>query len=171
MKTHVKSQKHVTGDKYGYFFWHSLLTGGMFLVFVWFTGLYNITRYNTFDVFFNMDFWTLVIIVFLFTMICGYVSRVIVYRLMKWFYSDFLARKTKHIRTIKSWDEINTGVNSLGMSWILTSIISTVIFLTGMVMLIQTKIFDNTSIGTVVLTYILVKAVIGLLVNRMLHKF
>lgn len=60
-------------------------------------------------------------------------------------------------KTIKKFFEINTGMNKLGVVWVLNVITSSVIFAFGIVALLQDAIYDENTVFTLIGTYLMIR--------------
>lgn len=72
-------------------------------------------------------------------------------------------------KTIKKFWEINTGMNKLGVVWVLTIIVSSVIFAFGIVALLQDAIYDENTIFTLIGTYLIIRLLIFLFLKMLAY--
>lgn len=158
-----KKQKseRVTGDALLYFCLHNLIS---VMFFFFFTVSFKV--YEGKDIIisyvFTLDFWEMVIFqVLLFSIISSAIGRISAFLIMK-AYFKYRAKKTtkttKTTKTMKRWSELNRGINRFVLSiFLLTAFITSLLYSLGLVAILQDRIFNETSLLSLILTYILFK--------------
>jgi len=108
---------------------------------------------------FTLDFVYFLFEVLLISVISGFFGRILAYIPLKLFY-NYVSRKE-----IKSFGQLNKGINEmLSMSYIVSTLLSSVVFALGALTIIQSNLFEEETLWTLVLSYFLIKAVISIFI-------
>ncbi len=147
-----KKAKRVTGDALLYFCLHNLIS-----VFFFFLFTVRLDVYDGMDVpiafLFTSEFWEMVIFqILLLSIVSSSIGRATAFFIMKGYFK-YGAKKA-----MKRWSELNTGINNFSLIiFLLTALITSIVYSLGIVMILQDRIFSDNSLLTLIFTYILFK--------------
>lgn len=144
--------ERVTGDALLYFILHNLISVAFFFFFTIRGQIYegkNITLGNMISLYFWKD---VVFRVLLFSIVSCIIGRISAFLIMRLY---FLYGTKK---SFKRWSEINRGLNNFILSvFLITSLMSSLIYSMGIILILQYRIFNRDTLLTLMATYILVK--------------
>jgi len=100
---------------------------------------------------FKISFVELFIYVFALTIFTGLIARLIAYITL------YLIIEKGFKKDMKKIGEINKGIDSLDFNYILGSLVASILFSIGALVILQDVIFNNRSIYTLILAYIIMK--------------
>jgi len=154
-----KSQKkhdkfRVEGERTYYFIIRSLIAGTLFLIITSFTEIWQVNIVDL-SVFFTSAFIELILWLFLIYFFTGITARILTFHILKYVFRW----NSKSINTF--WD-INKGMNKMGIKWLISILIKSILFAFGIVGLLQNVIFDKSTFFTLVGTYVIVEVVVSL---------
>ncbi|HEC40452.1 MAG TPA: hypothetical protein ENI29_19580 [bacterium] len=147
-----KKSKRVTGDALLYFCLHNLIS-----VFFFFLFTIRLEVYDGMDIpvafLFTSEFWEMVIFqVLLFSIVSSIIGRSTAFLIIK----GYFKYGTK--KTMKRWSELNRGINNFSLIiFLVTALITSIVYSLGIVIILQDRIFSDNSILTLIFTYILFK--------------
>ena len=155
--------RKASGDDKIYFILHNLLSMGFFFYAGLQMSLFERQSFNLLDII-SFSFLQFIGIVIGLTILFGILSRFLVYGVF-WvinYYNNEKKKGTK-ITTIKSFTNMNQGINEFTTySYIKTVIYSSIFFCIGAVVIIQVKIFNSDSLWSLIGAYLIVKLVVYL---------
>lgn len=151
-----RSRGRVEGDALYYFFWHNLFSLVIFFAFALNLGLFE-HQTETISDLISVEFLSLVLIIFGISLLSGLMGRIMAYLIVRLYFN--IARQSE----TKTFGEFNTGINKLSFSFLIQTFLSSVIFATGIIFILQSKLFDSNSIWALLATYIIVKIAVFLL--------
>ncbi|KKN47249.1 hypothetical protein LCGC14_0664700 [marine sediment metagenome] len=138
--------ERTTGELIWYFMFHNLISFIFFFAITVSYGLYSGNDLKLFDVF-TGDFWAMVFSqIYLITLLSGIMGRVTAW-LIIYTYSVF-----RH-KTIKRWNELNTGINKIGLVFFITALVTSVVFALGLIGILQVAIFNEETLLTLIAVY------------------
>jgi len=163
-RNYIESSERASGDLFGYFLLHNLIS---VLFFFWFTmslGVY-IERDFTFVHAISSEFWELTIFqIFPLSVISSILGRVTAFYSIKGYYK-YKDRKKKIKRTTKRWSEMNTKINRMGLRFLITALLTSFVYSVGMITMLSYAVFDETTLLPLVLIYFGLKVGIYLFVR------
>ncbi|KKL54465.1 hypothetical protein LCGC14_2265140 [marine sediment metagenome] len=144
-----KKRKKVTrasGDAILYFFLHNIIS----LIF-FFALTINLDIYSGTDIMmsyvFSGEFWYMALVqVFLIYILSSVIGRVMAYLTIN-LYCNIKERP------MKRWSELNRGINKLGLVFLLTGIVTSIIYSLGLVAILQNAIFNENTLITLIIIY------------------
>jgi len=143
------------GDKFWFFVFHNLISIAVFFWIAIAVDLFEKQADSLFDIF-SFSFVYFLFEVLLISVISGFFGRILTYIPLKLWY-NYVSRKE-----IKSFGQINKGVNEmLSMSYIISTLLSSIIFALGALTIIQSKLFEEDTLGTLILSYLIIKITIS----------
>lgn len=151
-RSYLESSERASGDLFGYFLLHNLIS---VLFFFWFTmslGIY-VERDFMFGYFISSEFWELTIFqIFPLSVISSLLGRVTAFYSIKGYYK-YIERKTKIKRTTKRWSEMNRKINRMGLRFLITALLTSFIYSVGMITMLSYAIFDETTLLPLMVIY------------------
>lgn len=145
-----------SGEEKLYFVMHNALS---MLFFFWYAitqDLFENQTWNLWDIF-SIEFLKFTVMIFGFSIIFSYSARILSYLLI------FFVYKYQLKETVKSFVNMNRGINAMfSYTYLMTTLISSIVFAIGAITLIQAKLFNQDSMLTFIGAYIITKAVIYL---------
>lgn len=101
---------------------------------------------------FQKEFWELTIFqVFPISVISSLIGRITAFYIMKGYHKYHKKRATKR------WSELNKGINRMGIQFIITTLITSLIFSLGLVSILQFTVFNEETLLTLIIIYIGIK--------------
>ncbi len=167
-RSYVESSERASGDLFGYFLLHNLISVWFFFVFTIGLGIYT-ERDMTFGYVISSEFWELTIFqIFPLSVISSILGRITAFYSIKGYYK-YRDRKTKVKRTTKRWSEMNTKINRMGLRFLITALLTSFIYSIGMITMLSYAVFDETTLlplmviyfGLKVGTYLFVRWFVG----------
>lgn len=163
-REHVESSERASGDLFGYFLLHNLIS---VLFFFWFTlglGIY-VERDFTLVYIISSEFWELTIFqIFPISLISSILGRITAFYGIKGYYR-YRDRKTKIRRATKRWSEMNRKINRMGLRFLITALLTSFIYSFGMVAMLSYAVFDETTLLPLMVIYFVLKVGIYLSVR------
>ena len=155
--------RKASGEDKIYFLFHNIVSMLLFFYIAQKIELFERQSYNLLDII-SFSFLQFIGIVIGLTILLGILSRFLVYGTF-WvinYYNNEKKKGTK-ITTIKSFTDMNQGINEFTTySYIKTVIYSSIFFCIGAVVIIQVKIFNSDSFWSLIGAYLIVKLVVYL---------
>ena len=158
-----KKQKteRVTGDALSYFILHNLISVGFFFLFTVGLEVYEISNIEIGELFtleFFREFWSMVIFdVFCFSVVSSIIGRSSAFLLIRGYFS-VRNKKRKKQKTMKRWTELNSGINKFNLVvFLVTAFLTSIVFSIGIIATLNYKIFDESSLLTLVVIYSMFK--------------
>lgn len=146
----------VEGDLLTYFIAHNIISVFFFFVFTVYFGIY-IGKERLISFVFQKEFWEMTIFqVFPIGIVSSIIGRITAYYIMKLYY-DRKNRRRKMKKSMKRWNELNSGINRLGLAFFLAMLITSIIFSLGLIGILQFMIFNEKTLLTLIAIYIGVK--------------
>lgn len=153
--------RKASGEEKLYFLFHNVMSMLLFFFIAQRIALFDMQSYSLLDIF-SFNFVQFLGIVIGLTILLGILSRFIVYGIF-WSinYYDNEKKKGMRITTIKSFIDMNQGINEFTTySYIKTVIYSSIFFCIGAVVIIQIKVFNSDSLWSLIGAYLIVKLVV-----------
>ena len=161
-RNYTEKGERISGDLFGYFMAHNLISMLFFFAFTIGLGIYGIKQELTFAYFISSGFWQLTIFqVFPCILISGIIGRITAFYSIKG-YVRWGDRKGKSRRTTKRWSELNRGINRMGLRFLITALITSIIYTAISISLLSYMIFDEKALLPLMVTYFGIKTAIYL---------
>ncbi len=144
-RRHKESTK---GDKIIYTIIHNILSLILFFTITFALNLYG-EKSSSIGFMFKREFWSMVIQVFGVYIVAGVTARVTSYFIIKYIFKD-----------IRRFGDLNTGINKLSITYIITAFFTSIVFSLGIILLIQDVLFVTETIFTLIISYILAKSIV-----------
>lgn len=157
------SWRKASGEDKFYFLLHNIISILLFFFIGQKIELFEKQSYSLLDII-SFSFLQFIGIVIGLTILLGILSRFLVYGIF-WIinYYDNEKKKGMKITTIKSFTDMNQGINEFTTySYIKTVIYSSIFFCIGAVVIIQIKVFNSDSLWSLIGAYLIVKIVVYL---------
>ena len=151
---HRRYDERVEGENLYYFALHNMISGSLFLIITALSGIWEIRQTNILNLF-TSEFIELVLVLFAIYLLTGITGRITAFFLMKY----LLKANDKVMK--KFWDA-NKGINKIGMVWLLSILLSSLIFAFGIIALLQNAIYDENTFFTLIGTYLIVRLIVYL---------
>ena len=151
-KTEFRKQRSIKnkrseGDQLFYYILYSMVSMLIFLVVGTQLEYFNL-RSNQISFLFTLEFFGIVIIVFLWQLLSNFIARILSYFIIKAVY--------KHT-AIKTIYELNSyGINQIGVRFFLSTFLSSLLWSIGAMVILQNQIFGSNDLLSLILTYIIV---------------
>jgi len=159
--TDQKKQYHrVSGDAIWYFFLHNSISLFIFFGFILQLGLFD-RQSDTITDLLSWSYAELVLTLFGISLLAGLLGRIFGY---------FILRLIFRKNPIKKIGEFNQGINKLGFSFLISTMISSVLFSIGATAVLQEAIFNEDTLFTLIATYVIIKICV-FLITRMFTSF
>ena len=140
-----------SGEDKWYFILHNVFSMCLFFLVATRLRLFSKQSYSLFDII-SFDFLGFICVVIGLTILLGLFARVFAYCIFYLFYRYSLE---KHI---KSYWSMNKGINEMTTySYFISVILNSILFSIGVVTLIQLKLFQESSLYTLIGAYIIIK--------------
>ncbi len=151
-KPKTKRTDRVTGDALLYFTLHITISVLFFFLFTVRLEVYE-AKNVPITFFFTSEFWDMVIFqVFVFIIISSIIGRITAYYIIKAYFYYGTKKSTKR------WTEINRGINKFSLLiFLLTALTTSIIYSLGIIAVLQDRIFNESTLLTLIFTYILFK--------------
>ena len=163
-RIYTEKGRRVSWDLLGYFLLHNLISMFFFFAFTIGLGIYA-KREVTPAFFLSSDFWQLTIFqVFPISVISSIAGRITAFYCIKG-YVRWGDRKGNSRRTTKRWSELNRGVNRMGLRFLITAFLTSIIYTTVSISLLSYMIFDEKALLPLMVTYFGIKTGIYLFVR------
>lgn len=153
MKTpqHKGKSEKTEGEHVIYFLLHYTVSTIFFFGFTLRFGIYEIEDY-TITYLFTLEFLELIGVLFCISILCTIIGRTLAYALLWVIHTQFLDK------TIKNFRGINTGINKITIyKFIIMTILSSFFFAIGFITILQDTLFDEKTLGSLIIVYLLVK--------------
>ncbi len=155
-RAYLESSERASGDLFGYFLLHNMISVFFFFVFTIGLGIYT-ERDMTFVYVISSEFWELTIFqIFPLSVISSILGRIIAFYSIKGYYK-YMDRKKKVKRTTKRWSEMNTKINRMGLRFLITALLTSFIYSVGMITMLSYAVFDETTLLPLVVIYFCLK--------------
>ncbi len=149
---YVESSERASGDLFGYFLLHNLISVAFFFCFTMCLGIYT-ERDMTFGYFISSEFWELTIFqIFPLSLISSILGRITAFFGIKGYYK-YRDRKKKIKRTTKRWSEMNVKINRMGLRFLITALLTSFIYSVGMITMLSYAVFDETTLLPLMVIY------------------
>ena len=146
MKGNKKKVTRASGDAILYFCFHNAISLIFFFVLTINLDIYSGTDLMIVYVF-SRDFWYMALLqvfpVLILSSIIGRLTAFITINL----YCNYKERP------MKRWSELNNGINKIGIVFIITALITSIVYSLGLIVLLQNAIFDEETLITLVASY------------------
>lgn len=143
------SSQRVVGDSIWYFCFHNLVSVSLFFIFTLSWGLYGEKNSNI-GYIFSTDFWLLFLQIFAISLISGIIARISVFIIMRAYYRW-------QGKSMKRWGEISSGMNKIGLTFLLSTLLTALVFCLGLIAILQDRIFDEKTLLTLMFSYLIIK--------------
>lgn len=159
------SKGTVLSDKYVYFGLHNLLSLLFFFLAALALGLFELRSDSISEYLFSTKFPFAILLTFGISLASGILARILIYFLvMKPAYAWFEYE-------LKKWGDINTKLNSIGMSYYVETFISSFLFALGMMAILVNKltpVFEMSELSLTVIIYLAIKTGVLIFVKGVL---
>lgn len=161
---YVESGERASGDLFGYFLLHNLISVWFFFVFTIGLGIYT-ERDMTFVYLISSEFWELTLFqIFPISVFSSVLGRITAFYSIKGYYK-YRDRKTKIKRTTKRWSEMNRKINRMGLRFLITALLTSFVYSIGMITMLSYAVFDETTLLPLMVIYFGLKVGIYLFVR------
>ena len=155
-RDYIISSERASGDLLGYFILHNMISVFFFFVFTISVGIY-VGQDITLGYVVSSEFWELTVFrIFPLSVISSIVGRVTAFYVIKGYYK-YVDRNRRVKRVMKRWSEMNKGINRMGIKFLITALITSFFYSTGVIMLLTYMVFDETTLLPLVLIYSVLK--------------
>ncbi|MFX1567226.1 MAG: hypothetical protein ACFFCV_02530 [Promethearchaeota archaeon] len=143
-----KVQGRSEGDQIIYYILHSILGSFLFIMIAIYLDFFRF-RGDSIGFLFSIDFILTILAIFIWSIITNFIGRIVAHFILQLLYR----------RTVpKTFFELNsTGLNRYGIRYLLATLIASIIFTTGMVYILQYKLFGNSEFLSLIFTYVIIK--------------
>lgn len=139
-------------DRLAYYIFHSSLGAIIFLSLAIQLDLLGL-RTDAITYLFTLEYWSLVLLTFFWSIIASVVGRIIAYLFLQGLYWK---NATKNF-----WELNSKGLNKMSFRWFIALFLTAIIWTIGALAIIQNKVFGNTEdIVSMIIIYLTVKFVI-----------
>jgi len=145
-----------------YFGLHNLISMFVFFTVAWVLDLYQYQTHSLDDIF-TVEFIYLVLEIVGYYVIIGLISRAFAYVVL----SNYYDRRDK---SYDSFISINSGYNSFDFVYLLSTIISSILFVINAIGLLQMLFFRENTLVTLTLSYIILKLIIYIILRAKYGK-
>lgn len=146
-----KNVERTKGDGWVYYGLHSIIGSALFLFISLPFNLFKL--YNgSISSLFTSDFLLSLILVLSLSVGTNVFGRIIAYRLLSLIY---MKTTTKTIKELN----FNNGMNKMGMRYVVSMLISSLVFSLGVIYILESKIFGDNTLTSFTLTYIIIKLI------------
>lgn len=147
-----------TGDRWYYLILHNTISAFLFFALMISMNLFNQKTQFIREIF-TINFVQLFIYVFALNIFTGLIGRAIAYIILY-----FLIVKWRH-RNMKKIGEINYGIDSINFNYFIGSLLGSLLFSIGAVIILQQVLFSDSSIYSLIVSYLVMKGGVYLLVK------
>lgn len=155
-RDYIISSERASGEMGVYFILHNMISVFFFFVFTINMGIY-VGQDITLGYAISSEFWELTVFrIFPLSVISSIVGRVTAFYGIKGYYK-YADRKKKVKRVMKRWSEMNSKINRMGIRFLITALITSFFYSTGVIMLLTYMVFDETTLLPLVLIYSVLK--------------
>ena len=154
-KTKKDKTERVEAEAISYFFWHNLFSVFIFFLMTMQFGVFGERNYSA-SYLFSMAFVEFVLVIFCFSLIAGFLGRLLAYIVLRLYFS-WRSKKNGRIKVMKKFGELNSGLNKISITFVISAFITAVVFAFGVVILLQNMLFDENTLLTLMATYLLLK--------------
>lgn len=171
----ISGSKRIEGDKWYYFIIHSIFSGIIFFFFAINLGLLSNSS-ETISELISINFFFVILIVFVVSVISSILGRVISYYFIKTIivyvprYISMKKNKPFNLKEMRRFWELNTGINKMGYLFLIASLLSSLFFSIGALTIVQSKIFGTSNIYTLVTTYFVLMVVVQVLARYLVQR-
>ena len=151
------SSERVVGDSISYFIFHNIISVTLFFVFTLSLRLYGDKNSNI-GYILTSDFWLLFLQIFAISLLSGIIARITVFVIMRAYYSW-------RNKSMKRWGEISTGINKVGLTFLISTLFTALVFCLGLIPILQNRIFDENTLFTLIVSYLIIKLGIFLIIR------
>lgn len=160
----VGSSVRASGDLWGYFLLHNMLSIFLFFVVSISLGIYTeydmLIEYSWTQILeyvISSEFWELTVFrIFPISVICSIAGRIIAFYSVKGYYK-YVDRNREVKRAMKRWSEMNSKINQMGIRFFITALITSFFYSVGLVALLSFLVFDETTLLPLIVIYSLLR--------------
>lgn len=146
------SGTRASGDLLGYFILHNMVSVFFFFLITISMGIY-VGQDVTLGYVISSEFWELTVFrIFPISVLSSIAGRITAFYGVKGYYK-FMDRNRKVKRVMKRWSEMNQKINRMGIKFLITALITSFFFSTGVVVLLSYMVFDETTLLPLVVIY------------------
>lgn len=160
-KKRVVEKGRAEGDKWIYYILHSFYAALIFIVVAIYFDYFILKSDFVTDIF-TISFLQSIGIVFIVSIAINLFSRVLAYKTLQGIYRKSVTRNF--------WQLNSTGVNKVGVRYLLAILISSALFCLGAVMILQEKLFSQKDeVTSIILIYISIKVFIFIMTKLLVE--
>lgn len=151
--------ERVKADNILYFFLHNILSVFLFFIISIQFNLYNLETNDSFSILISGDFWIVVFEIFIFSIISGIISRIVVFfglRIYFYYYRN---------KVMKTWTSLNKGWNKISIAFFISSFITAILYVIGFLQILQNSIFSEATLLTLIGAYAILKVSVFIIVR------
>lgn len=158
----IRRRGRVEGDSIYYFALHNFISMITFFAIAVPLGLFT-TEIELVEDLFSFEFLGFILIIFGLTFLSGILARIIAYVAMFYFTKNVLNKQ------LKTLGQFNDGINKVGMAFAISLFISSVLFAIGAIAIIESMLFTEQTLITLLATYMLIKLLIFIFVKLLMN--
>lgn len=156
-RIHHRKAQRVEGEILWYLVFYNTISGLLFILITTSMGIYELKE-DTISIILTSDFLFLIFAIFVVSLITSIIGRIVAFFTLKFIF-------TQYGKNMKRFGEINTGMNKIGMVYIISTLITTILFAFGAVAILENVIYDKTTVLTLFATYLILKITVYILVK------
>ena len=144
--------KRAKADKLAYYIFHSLFGAILFLTIAIQLDLLSL-RQDTITYLFTLEYWSLVVLTFIWSIVASLIARIIAYLFLQGLYWKTV---TKNV-----WELNTKGINKISFRWFIAQFITAIVWTLGALAIIQNSVFGNTDdVVSMIIIYLIVKVLV-----------
>ena len=156
-RIHHRKAQRVEGEILWYLLFYNTISGLLFILITTSLGIYDLSE-DTISIIITSEFLNLIFIIFIVSLITSIVGRFIAFFTLKFIFSYYN-------KPMKRFGELQKGVNKIGMVYLVSTLISSVLFAFGAIAILENMIYDKPTIFTLFATYLILKMTIFVIVK------
>ena len=150
-----KSER-VGGDALTYFIAHNSISIFLFFVVTLYLEIYA-GKEQLIGFIFQREFWELTLFqIFPISVLCSLLGRIGAYYIINWSI-EYKNKKRSIKKSTKRWGELNEGINRLGLVFVISALITSLIYSLGLVAILQFVVFNEESFFALISIYVIFK--------------
>lgn len=162
----TKKPERASGDQISYFLLHNITSSIIFIIITISVGVY--IGYSTFlgygwleiiGYVFSVEYLSLVFVIFGYAILSGIFGRILSFYIIKLYHKYYRRRSTKR------WSEYNSGINRMGIRWMLAALITSLFYTIGIIAILSQAIFNEITLLPLMIIYFGLKIFIYLIVR------
>lgn len=156
-RIHHRKAERVEGEILWYLVFYNTISGLLFILITNSMGIYELKE-DSISIILTSDFLFLIFAIFVVSLITSIVGRIIAFFTLKFIFN-------RYNKNMKRFGEINKGMNKIGMVYLVSTLITALLFALGAVAILENLIYDKTTVLTLFATYLILKITVYILVK------